>query len=55
MEVFAGLSVCVLVLIALFVAIKTFAVWRRTRGLPELLLGTMLVTATVLGLSLIHI
>jgi hypothetical protein len=49
MEIFAGLSVCVLVLTALGIAIKTFAVWRRTRGLPELLLGTMLVTATVLG------
>jgi hypothetical protein len=52
MELFAGLSVCVLVLTALGIAIKTFAVWRRTRGLPELLLGTMLVTATVLGYPL---
>jgi hypothetical protein len=49
MELFAGLSVCILVLTALGIAIKTFAVWRRTRGLPELLLGSMLVTATVLG------
>jgi hypothetical protein len=52
LELFAGLSVCVLVLTALGIAIKTFAVWRRTRGLPELLLGTMLVTATVLGYPL---
>jgi hypothetical protein len=52
MELFAGLSVCVLVLTALGIAIKTFAVWRRTRGMPELLLGTMLVTATVLGYPL---
>jgi len=51
-EIFAGLSVCVLVLTALGIAIKTFAVWRRTRGLPELLLGTMLLTATVLGYPL---
>ena len=52
MELFAGLSVCVLVLTALGIAIKTFSVWRRTRGLPELLLGTMLVSATVLGYPL---
>ena len=52
MELFAGLSVLVLVLTALGIAIKTFMVWRRTRGLPELLLGTMLVTATVLGYPL---
>jgi hypothetical protein len=52
MELFAGLSVLVLVLTALGIAIKTFMVWRRTRGLPELLLGTMLMTATVLGYPL---
>jgi hypothetical protein len=52
MELFAGLSVGVLVLTALGIAIKTFIVWRRTRGLPELLLGTMLMTATVLGYPL---
>ena len=52
MELFAGLSVCLLVLTALGIAIKTFAVWRRTRGMPELLLSTMLVTATVLGYPL---
>jgi hypothetical protein len=52
MELFAGLSVLVLVLTSLGIAIKTFMVWRRTRGLPELLLGTMLVTATVLGYPL---
>src|SRR5688572_16279970 len=52
MELFAGLSVLVLVLTALGIAIKTFLVWRRTRGLPELLLGTMLMTATVLGYPL---
>jgi hypothetical protein len=52
MEMFAGLSVCVLVLTSLLIAIKTFAVWRRTRGLPELLLGTMLLSATVLGYPL---
>lgn len=52
MEAFAGLSVCALVLTALLVAIKTFAVWRRSRGLPELLLGAMLVSATVLGYPL---
>ena len=52
MELFAGLSVGVLVLTALGIAIKTFMVWRRTRGLPELLLATMLVTATVVGYPL---
>lgn len=52
MEIIAGLSVASLVLIALLVAIKTFATWRRSRGLPELLLGTMLVSATVLGYPL---
>ena len=52
MEIFAGLSVCALVLTAFLVAIKTFATWRRSRGLPELLLGTMLVSATVLGYPL---
>jgi hypothetical protein len=31
------------------VATKTFALWRRTRGLPELLLSLMLSCATVLG------
>jgi hypothetical protein len=34
MELFAGLSVCVLVLTSLLIATKTFLVWRRTRGLP---------------------
>jgi len=52
MEIFAGLSVCLLVLAALVIAIKTFALWRRTRGLPELLLTLMLVCATVLGYPL---
>lgn len=52
MELFAGLSVCSLVLVALFIAIKTFGLWRRTRGLPELLLGGMLTSATVLGYPL---
>ena len=49
MEIFAGLSVGLLVLAALVVAIRTFALWRRTRGLPELLLSLMLFSATVLG------
>lgn len=49
MEIFAGLSVCLLLLAALVVAIKTFLLWRRTRGLPELLLSLMLSSATVLG------
>jgi hypothetical protein len=52
MELFAGLSVCVLVLISLLIATKTFSVWLRTRGLPELLLGLMLLSATVLGYPL---
>jgi hypothetical protein len=52
MEIFAGLSVCLLVLAALVVAIKTFTLWLRTRGLPELLLSMMLVCATVLGYPL---
>ena len=46
MEIFAGLSVLFLVLTALVIAIKTFALWRRTRGAPELLLGLYL-TRTV--------
>lgn len=49
MEIFAGLSVGLLVLAAFVVAIRTFALWRRTRGLPELLLSLMLLSATVLG------
>ena len=49
MEIFAGLSVGLLILAALVVAIRTFALWRRTRGLPELLLSLMLFSATVLG------
>ena len=49
MEIFAGLSVGLLILAALIVAIRTFALWRRTRGLPELLLSLMLTSATVLG------
>jgi hypothetical protein len=52
MEVFAGLSVGGLILAALVVAIKTFALWMRTRGLPELLLGMYLSCATVLGYPL---
>jgi hypothetical protein len=48
-EIFAGLSVCALVLVALFIATKTFALWRRTRGLPEFLLAGMLTCATVFG------
>lgn len=52
MEAFAGLSVCLLVLVALFIAIRTFGLWLRTRGLPELLLSGMLISATVLGYPL---
>lgn len=52
MEIFAGSSVLFLVLAALAIVIKTFAVWRRTRGLPELLLGAYLSCATVLGYPL---
>ena len=49
MEIFAALSVGLLMLAALLVSIRTFALWRRTRGLPELLLCGMLFSATVLG------
>ena len=49
MEIFAGLSVGFLTLAALVVATRTFVLWRRTRGLPELLLGLYLSCATVLG------
>jgi hypothetical protein len=41
-----------LILTALIVSIKTFALWLRTRELPELLLSTMLVPSTVIGLPL---
>lgn len=53
MEIFAGLSVCLLILVALFIAIKTLTLWARTRGHPELLLGLYLSCATVLGYPLI--
>lgn len=53
MEVFAGLSVGVLLLAAVVVAGRTLALWRRTRGVPELLLGSYLMCATVLGYPLI--
>ncbi len=49
MEIFAGTSVALLILTALFVAIRTFALWLRTRGLPELLLTLYLACATVVG------
>ena len=49
MEIFAALSVGLLILVALLVSIRTFALWRRTRGLPELPLCLMLFSATVLG------
>lgn len=52
MEIFAGLCVGLLLLSAGVVAIKTFALWRRTRGLPELLLALMLLCSTVLGYPL---
>jgi hypothetical protein len=52
MELFAGLSVGFLILVALFVAIKTFRLWLRSRGLPELLLTVMLTSAAVLGYPL---
>lgn len=52
MEIFAGLSVGALILVALAVVIKTFGLWLRTRGLPELLLGLYLSCATVLGYPL---
>lgn len=52
MEIFAGLSVLLLIVVAAAIVIKTFALWRRTRGLPELLLGTYLTCATVLGYPL---
>lgn len=49
MEIFAAGSVGLLILAALVVSIRTFSLWRRTRGLPELLLCLMLFSATVLG------
>jgi hypothetical protein len=49
MEIFAALSVGLLMAAAFVVAVRTFALWRRTRGLPELLLSLMLFSATVLG------
>jgi len=49
MEILAGLSVGLLILAALFVVVRTFALWSRTRGLPELLLSLYLTCATVLG------
>jgi hypothetical protein len=52
MELIAGASVGLLVLCALFIAIKTIALWRRSRQLPELLLSGMLVSATVIGYPL---
>jgi hypothetical protein len=52
MEIFAGSSVLALVLVALFIATKTVRLWLRTRGLPELLLSGMLISATVLGYPL---
>lgn len=52
MEIFAGLSVGLLVLVALVVVIKTFSLWRRTRGRPELLLSLYLSCATVIGYPL---
>jgi hypothetical protein len=51
-EIFAGLSVVVLVLVALAIAVKTFALWFRTRGRPELLLALYLTCATVTGYPL---
>lgn len=52
MVIFAGLSVLILVLTALVIAVKTFALWLRTRGLPELLLSLYLCCATVTGYPL---
>jgi hypothetical protein len=52
MEIFAGLSVGVLILAALVVVTKTLALWFRTRGLPELLLSLYLSFATVIGYPL---
>jgi hypothetical protein len=49
MEIFAGLSVGLLVLTALVVVIRTYALWLRTRGMPELLLSLYLTFATVVG------
>lgn len=52
MEILAGLSVVGLIGAALIVAVRTLALWRRTRGLPELLLSLYLLGATVLGYPL---
>jgi hypothetical protein len=52
MELLAGLSVGLLIASALIIAVKTFALWRRSRALPELLLSVMLVSATVVGYPL---
>lgn len=52
MELVAGLSVAFLVLVALAISLKTFALWLRSRGLPELLLSGMLASATVIGYPL---
>jgi hypothetical protein len=52
MEILAGLSVLVLLLAALAIAVKTILLWRRTRGVPELLLSLYLVCATIVGYPL---
>jgi hypothetical protein len=52
MEIFAGLSVGVLMLAAFVVVARTYALWFRTRGRPELLLALYLTFATVLGYPL---
>jgi len=52
MELFAGLSVGLLVLTAWAVVFKTFTLWLRTRGLPELLLTLYLTCATAVGYPL---
>lgn len=52
MEIFAGLSVLLLILVAASIAIKTFSLWLRTRSRPELLLGLYLTCATAIGYPL---
>jgi hypothetical protein len=52
MEMLAGSSVLLLIASAAIIATRTFALWRRSRALPELLLSGMLVSATVVGYPL---
>ena len=53
MQILAGLTISGLIVVSILVAVRLLLLYRRTTGMPELLLGLMLFTSVGLGYPLL--